>query len=89
MSTERAYKALDFELRLYGFWPLDICGLLVAFTLVHGAWDSLLLDLLVLGPMAFLAWRGRKRAPGCLRSLFLFVTTPARFPVGPRQERYR
>ena len=89
MSIERAYKALDYDLRLYGFWPLDLCALMVAFTLIHGTWDSLLLDFLALGPALYLAWRGRKRRSGYLRSLLLFTSTPGRFAVGLRQERFR
>ena len=89
MSMERAYKALDFDLRLYGFWPIDLCALVVAFALLHGTYDSLLLDILVLGPSLYLAWRGRKRRPAYLRSFFLFASTPGRFAVGLRRERFR
>ena len=89
MSIERAYKALDYDLKLYGFQPLDLCGVAVAFTLLHGSLDSLLADILALGPLAYLAWRGRRRPPACLRSLFLFASTPGRFPVGLCRERFR
>lgn len=89
MSIERAYKALDFDLRLYGFWPLDLCAIVLVFALLHGTYDSLILDILVLGPALYLAWRGRKRRPGYLRSLLFFTSTPGRFSVGLHRERFR
>ena len=39
MSVEPAFKALDYDLKLYGFWPLDLFGLFVLFGLIHGVFD--------------------------------------------------
>jgi hypothetical protein len=86
MSTEPAFKALDYDLKLYGFWPTDLFGLFVLFGLVHGVLNSLFLDAVVIGPLLYLAWRGRKRPRAYLRSLLFYASTPARLPVGLRRE---
>ena len=86
MSVEPAFKALDYDLKLYGFWPLDLFGLFVLFGLIHGVFDSLVLDAVVISPLLYLAWRGRKRPRAYLRSLLLYASTPAKLPVGLRRE---
>ena len=86
MSIEPAFKALDYDLKLYGFWPTDLFGLFVLFGLIHGVFDILVLDAVVISPLLYLAWRGRKRPQAYLRSLLFYASTPARFPVGLRRE---
>ena len=86
MSIEPAFKALDYDLKLYGFWPTDLFGLFVLFGLTHGVFDSLVLDAVVISPLSYLAWRGRKRPRAYLRSLLFYASTPARLAVGLRRE---
>ena len=86
MSAEPAFKALDYDLKVYGFWPLDLLALFVLFALIHGVFDSLVLDAVAISPLLYLAWRGRKRQRAYLRSLLFFASTPARFSVGLRRE---
>jgi hypothetical protein len=82
----QTFKALDYDLKTYGFWPPDLIVLLLAFVLVHGPFNSLVLDLIVVGPLFYAAWRGRRRPPVYLRSLFFFSSTAQRFGVGHRKE---
>ncbi|OGR97778.1 MAG: hypothetical protein A2V88_09205 [Elusimicrobia bacterium RBG_16_66_12] len=86
MSVAAAYKALDYELKTYGFWPQDLIGVLILFILMHGVFNSIMLDAVTVGPIFYAAWRGRKRPPFYLRSLFLFVSTPPVFAVSARRE---
>jgi hypothetical protein len=86
MSTVSAFKALDFDLKTYGFWPPDLVAVLLFFVIVHGIFNSLVLDLVVIGPAFYAAWRGRRRPPVYLRSLFFFSSTAQRFGVGHRKE---
>lgn len=86
MSTVPAFKALDYDLKTYGFWPPDLIVMLLLFVLIHGIFNSLLLDLVVIGPGLLAAWRGRRRPPAYLRSLFYFASTAQRFGVGHRKE---
>jgi hypothetical protein len=46
------------------------------------------LDLVVVGPLLFLAYRARKRTPAFFSSLWFFVSTPQRFGVGFVREGY-
>ncbi len=80
------FKALDYDLKTYGFWPPDLIILLLTFVIVHGPFNSLLLDLIVIGPLLYAVWRGRRRPPAYLRSLFFFASTAQRFAVGHRRE---
>lgn len=82
-----AFKALDYDLKTYGFWPPDLIAVLLVFVLVHGIFNSLTLDLVGVGPLLFAAWRGRRRPPVYIRSLFLFASTGRRFGVSRRRER--
>jgi hypothetical protein len=86
MSAVPAFKALDYDLKTYGFWPPDLISVLFIFVLVHGIFNSLILDLVVIGPVLYAAWRGRRRPPVYLRSLFFFASTARRFGVGHRNE---
>ena len=86
MSVVPAFKALDFDLKTYGFWPPDLVALLLLFVLIHGIFNSLTLDAVIVGPGFCAAWRGRRRPPAYLRSLFLFTSTAQRFGVGHRKE---
>ena len=86
MTMVSAYRALDYDLKTYGFWPPDLIAVLLIFVLVHGIFNSLILDLAVIGPILYAAWRGRRRPPVYLRSLFFFASTARRFSVGRRNE---
>lgn len=81
-----AFKALDYDLKTYGFWPPDLIAVLLIFVLVHGIFNSLTLDLAGVGSLLYAAWRGRRRPPVYLRSLFLFTSTGKRFGVSHRKE---
>jgi hypothetical protein len=76
------YKALDYHLKTFGFWPGDLIGLFLAFCAIHWVFNSLVLDAVVVGPLLFLAYRARKRAPAYLGSLWRFAAAPRRFCVG-------
>ena len=80
------YKALDYHLKTFGFWPGDLIGTFLAFCAVHWIFNSLVLDLVVVGPLLFLAFRSRKRAPAYFGSLWRFATTARRFGVGLARE---
>lgn len=83
----RTYKALDYPMKLYGFWPGDLAAVFLAFLLVHGAFNRLLVDALVVGPLLYVAWRGRRRPALYVSSLLSFVFRPGRYGVGTRAER--
>jgi hypothetical protein len=80
------YKALDYHLKTFGFWPGDLIGTFLSFCVVHWVFNSFLLDLVVVGPLLLLAFKARKRAPGYLSSLWFFASTPARFSVAAARE---
>lgn len=86
MSVVAAHKALDYELKTYGFWPPDLIGGLILFILIHGIFNSIMFDGVVVGPVFYAAWRGRNRPPFYLRNLLLFVSTPPVFAVSARRE---
>jgi hypothetical protein len=86
MSAVVTYKALDYDLKTYGFWPPDLILVLLLFVFVHVFFNSLTLDILGVGPVLYLAYRARRRPPVFLRSLFFFASTAARFPIGLRRE---
>jgi len=83
----RAYKALDYPMKLYGFWPGDLASVFLVFLLVHGAFDRPLVDCVVVGPLLYVAWRGRKRPALYVSSLLAFVSRPRRYAVGAASER--
>ena len=85
----KTFKALDYHLKTFGFWPGDLVGAFLLFCVVHGVFNSFLLDLVVVGPLLFLAYRARKRAPAYFSSLWFFVSTRRRFGVGIVREAYR
>ena len=64
-----AFKALDYDLKAYGFWPPDLIAVLVIFILVHGIFNSLTVDLIGVGPLFYAAWRARRRPPVSCPSL--------------------
>ena len=86
MSTVPAFKALDYNLKTYGFWPPDLIGVLLLFVIIHGIFNSLVLDAVIVGPGVCAAWRGRRRPPVYIRSLFYFASTAPRFGVGHHKE---
>src|SRR5437660_24800 len=82
MSAVRTFKALDYDMRLYGFWPSDLALVCVLFILLHSVFNSLILDTIVVSPSLYVAWRARKRPPRYAASLFSFCATPSRHSVG-------
>ncbi len=88
MSSVNTFKALDYHLKTFGFWPGDLIGTFLVFCAVHGVFNSFLLDSVVVGPLLFLAYRARKRTPAFFSSLWFFVSTPQRFGVGFVREGY-
>lgn len=82
MTEVRTYKALDYPMKLYGFWPGDLAAIGLVFVVMHGVFNSLALDACTVGPALCLAWRARNRPPRYAASLLGFVMTPARFGVG-------
>lgn len=86
MSAVRTFKAMDYSLRVLGFWPQDLLAVGVLIILVQAFTDSLTWDLLGAVPALWLAYRGRQRTPGYLRGMILFVRTPRRLGVGYRRE---
>ena len=82
MSSVRTFKALDYDMRLYGFWPGDLVVVCFVFIAVHGLLNSLVADALTVGPALFGAWRARKRSPRYGATLLSFVLTPERYAVG-------
>ena len=86
MTMVSAYRALDYDLKTYGFWPPDLIAVLLIFVLVHGIFNSLASDLIGVGPLFYAVWRARRRPPVYLRSLFFFASTAKRFGVGHRRE---
>jgi hypothetical protein len=89
MSGVKTYKALDYHMMLYGFWPGDLAVVAVLFILIHGVFNSLLLDLCVVGPALFFAWRARRRSPLFGAFLLSFVLIPQRYNVGLAREESR
>lgn len=83
----RAYKALDYPMKLYGFWPGDLAAVFLAFILIHGAFNRLLVDSVVVGPFLYIAWRGRRRPALYVSSLISFVSSPRHYVVGASSER--
>ena len=47
----RTFKALDYDMRLYGFWPSDLLVVFVVFVGLHAFLNSILTDVLVVGPL--------------------------------------
>ncbi len=86
MSGVRTYKALDYPMKLYGFWPGDLAVVALVFLVAHGVFNSLALDLGTVGPALCLAWRARKRPPRYAGSLLGFLTAPERYARGLRHE---
>ena len=86
MAAVRTYKALDYPMKLYGFWPADLAAVALVFITVHGVLNSLLADAFTVGPALYLAWRARKRPPRYVTSLFGFCCTPDRYAVALGQE---
>ena len=88
MSGVRTFKALDYDMRLYGFWPGDLVVVCFIFIVVHGFFNSLVGDALTVGPALFGAWRARKRSPRYGATLLSFVMKPERYAVGLTPEEY-
>jgi hypothetical protein len=88
MTAVRTYRAVDFPLKLYGFWPADLAALCGVFVFVHGVFNSLRLDLALLIPGLWLAWRARKRPPRSGSSLLAFAMSPRRYGLGLVREVY-
>jgi hypothetical protein len=86
MSAIKTYKALDYHMQIYGFWPVDLGVVVVIFILIHGIFNSLLLDLCIVGPALYIAWRGRRRPPLSGALLLSFISLPQRFNVGITKE---
>lgn len=86
MSAVRTYKALDYDMKLYGFWPADLVVVTVVFVVIHGVFNSLPLDLVTVGPALAAAWRARKRPPRHGSSLLSFILTPDRYAIGCESE---
>ena len=86
MSAATTFKALDFDLRTYGFWPPDFLAAFFMTALTIGLFGRLDLDVAVAAPAFYLAWRGRRRPSYYLRSLYFFAAAPPRYPVGLRRE---
>lgn len=82
MSAVRTFKALDYDMRLYGFWPSDLVLVCLIFVVFHSTLNSLVLDAAILGPALYVAWRARKRPPRYVKSLLCFCMTPDRHSVG-------
>lgn len=89
MTTARTFRAMGNDLRAFGFWPSDLVALGLAFVLIHGFGNSLLLDLVLWSPMAWASYKTRRRAPRFLRGLYTFLITPQRLQVGLGRERFR
>jgi hypothetical protein len=86
MNIVSAFRALDYDLKTYGFWPQDLIAVLLIFVLVHGIFNSLTLDLIGVGPLFYAAWRARRRPPVYLRSMFFFASTAKSYGVGRSRE---
>lgn len=89
MSAVRTFKALDYDMKLYGFWPEDLLITFFVFIIVHGIFDSLVLDCILVGPVLYIAWRSRKRPAQYVSSVLSFISTPQQFNVGLIDEEYR
>lgn len=89
MSAVGTYRAMDYNLKTYGFWPTDLIAIGLSFVAIHAIGDSLLADFLIIGPAGWLAYKGRKRQAFYLRSLSLFVTTPRQLAVALNREACR
>jgi hypothetical protein len=88
MSGVRTFKALDYDMRLYGFWPADLVIVCFVFIVVHGILNSLVADVVTVGPALLGAWRARRRSPRYGTTLLSFVLTPDRYAVGLAPEEY-
>ena len=86
MSPVRTYRAVDYQVKLYGFWPTDLAAIGTVFIVAHGIVNSFLLDLAILVPGLWVAWRTRNRSPRHLWSLLSFLMAPRRFNVGAVRE---
>ncbi|MHB2027051.1 MAG: hypothetical protein ACYCPQ_10550 [Elusimicrobiota bacterium] len=84
---EPAYRPLDYELRLYGFWPHDLAAVAVILGAAIGLVSNILWTFVIVLPFAALAWRGRKRRSRFLRSFLGFISAPAAFGVGHCREK--
>lgn len=82
MSAVRTFKALDYDMKLYGFWPEDLLVVFFVFVIIHGVFNSLVLDFITVGPTLYVAWRLRKRPSQYVSSLISFLATPQRYSVG-------
>ena len=82
MSAVRTFKALDYDMKLYGFWPEDLLVVFFVFVIIHGVFNSLGLDCITVGPALYVAWRSRKRPAKYVSSLISFLATPHRYNVG-------
>lgn len=72
---------MDYDMKLYGFWPTDLAVVTILFVFVHALGNSLLLDLGIVGSALWVAWRARKRPSRYVTSLLAFATTPSRHGV--------
>ncbi|MBU6430602.1 MAG: hypothetical protein KGR26_16405 [Cyanobacteria bacterium REEB65] len=88
MSEVKTYRAMDYQLKLYGFWPMDIALVGLVFIACHTVLASFLLDLLILVPGLGAAWFWRNRPPRRLASLLAFAMSPKRYGVGLVREVY-
>lgn len=86
MNEVKTYRALDYHIRLWGLWPVDVLVAFVVFILVHGIFNSMVLDSLVVGPVVLFGWKARRRPPLSAALLLSFVSTPQRFIVGLKAE---
>lgn len=86
MSPVRTYRAVDYHLKLYGIWPTDLAAIGIVFVVAHAIENSFLLDLGILVPGLWVAWRSRNRSPRHLWSLLSFLMAPRRFNVGAVRE---
>ncbi len=85
----RTYKSLDYPVKLYGFWPGDLAAVFLVFLIAHGAFNRLLLDVVIVGPLLYAAWRGRRRPALYVASLLSFAARHGSYGVALSKERTR
>jgi len=81
MKSIETYKALTYRLLVYGFQPVDLVIILLLFVFLHGVFNSLLLDIVVIGVLLIIAKKGKNRQAGYFVSLALFLITPHRLTL--------
>jgi len=86
MKPIDTFKALSYDLLIFGYKPIDLVIILILFVFVHGIGNNLLIDIIFLILALIIAKKGKYRPQGYFLSLATYLILPHHLTTAPHSE---